>query len=507
MIVTYDPFRRSRQRISYVDAVAGARKTRTEVERAVKRALNNGEPTMFVMPTLRLIAENIEFAYECGAYESLIRDITSGDDALELVEHERVRSAIIEYLKDDISRGHLLFITHAAFWNITDWPDQARDYHLVFDEAPDVLLTRSPFYLRYNAFALTSWLRTRPADNDYDFVLPKEGKDADDPYKWLKLRASKKAHERDQIFKMMGDIPLWLLQDAALFTDRKAWQAMIGEGPNTYNRGRVTISGFRRPETFAQFRSATILSALFQHTMAYHIWSQLGVKFTRARNGHQRTQLGSRRLKIYWLFDQGWSKKTRNRSGGIENVLHLIKRSKVIDPNKSVCVLVNKDDGSEEDPARVTKIFGNAVMLPHKSLGLNTWREETQLIYLPALNSATPDIIWIQKALKIDADTQRIARAGQDAYQTMMRLSLREPTATDDITIVVVDRDVAMWLKNWFEPQAQVEVNEIDSRGVISRKRQRGRKTLNDEPMSVAERVRRHRERKANLKLVVDNDE
>jgi hypothetical protein len=38
--------------------------------------------------------------------------------------------------------------------------------------------------------------------------------------------------------------------------------------------------------------------------------------------------------------------------------------------------------------------------------------------------------------LGIDSKTQRIGRTGQEVYQTLMRLSLREPRATHDITLV-----------------------------------------------------------------------
>jgi hypothetical protein len=58
---------------------------------------------------------------------------------------------------------------------------------------------------------------------------------------------------------------------------------------------------------------------------------------------------------------------------------------------------------------------------------------------------------------------QRIARLGQEVYQTLMRLSLREPSSRADVTLVVVDKDVAEWLPQWFEPRDQVEVAEIDS--------------------------------------------
>lgn len=118
-----------------------------------------------------------------------------------------------------------------------------------------------------------------------------------------------------------------------------------------------------------------------------------------------------------------------------------------------------------------------------------------ELIYCAALNSYTPDIRYIQQVLGIDAPQQRIGRLGQEVYQTLMRLSLREPNATADVTVVVIDRDVAEWLLQWFEPQDQVEVSEIDASGVIHPRGKSGRPPIGDRAMSDAERKRLRRAR------------
>jgi hypothetical protein len=258
----------------------------------------------------------------------------------------------------------------------------------------------------------------------------------------------------------------------------------------------VTISGFRRPEVLMQFASATVMSALFESTYCYAIWSQLGVQFEKSTLvplAEPTTRLGKRRLKVFWLTDQGWSKRLRDRSGGIGAIFNLIIKAGVLDPSEPVCVCTNKDDASEDDPAVVRAHFPNAIMIPHNSRGQNRFRHYHQLIHCATLNSATPDIRWIETVLGLDSKTQRIARCGQEVYQTLLRLSIREPTATHDITLVVMDRDVALWLVQWFTPAAQVDVEEIDSSGVVRRKGKPGRPALGDRAMTAAERQRRRR--------------
>jgi hypothetical protein len=78
----------------------------------------------------------------------------------------------------------------------------------------------------------------------------------------------------------------------------------------------------------------------------------------------------------------------------------------------------------------------------------------------------------------------------------MMRLSLREPSSTHDVCVVVIDRDVAEWLVQWFEPRSQVEIVEIDSSNVIRRKGRTGRPPIGNTAMTNAERQRRWRLRR-----------
>jgi hypothetical protein len=104
-----------------------------------------------------------------------------------------------------------------------------------------------------------------------------------------------------------------------------------------------------------------------------------------------------------------------------------------------------------------------------------------------------PDIRWIEQMLVIDSHAQRIARTGQEIYQSLMRLSLRDPLSTRDVVLVVMDRDVATWLVQWLAPSEQVEVIEIDSDGVVRRKAKPGRPRIGDRPMTPAERQARRR--------------
>lgn len=330
----------------------------------------------------------------------------------------------------------------------------------------------------------------------YYLCEPKLAENGDDPWAWLKRRI--RLQELDDIYRYLHPIPAWLSQDAPLFTDIVAWDRMVKRADHKPDRGRITISGFRRPDMLAAFKRVTIMSALFRHTTIHAVWSQLGVRFVPSemiRIQVPTTPLGARRLRIYWLSDDGWSKRARDKAGGIGAIFDLIAKAGIINPVETVCACTNKDDATEDEPRVVREHFPSAIIMPHNARGQNRFRHFHQLIHCAALNAYTPDIRWMETALGIDARTQRIARTGQEVYQTMMRLSLREPSSQADVVVVVMDKDVAEWLPQWFEPTDQVEVIEIDSSGVIRPKGKPGRPRI-EHPLTPAERQARRRQRR-----------
>jgi hypothetical protein len=55
------------------------------------------------------------------------------------------------------------------------------------------------------------------------------------------------------VYGLIMPIPRWLLTGASLFCDWESWTRMIARHGHGPLRGRLTISGFRRPEALMQF--------------------------------------------------------------------------------------------------------------------------------------------------------------------------------------------------------------------------------------------------------------
>jgi len=321
------------------------------------------------------------------------------------------------------------------------------------------------------------------------------------PYCILRTHSPKRVQRRitlmpvDDVYRLLHPVPLWLKQQTQLFVE---WESRVrllagqGVGPQ---RGKVSICGFRRPDALRSFRRVTMLGALLQHSLTWHVWDSLGVRFAPSqliKLAQTTTRLGPRRLRIYWLSDEAWSKRLRDRSGGIDAILAAIAQAGVVDQRQPVCVQVNRDDGNEENPTVVRRFFPLAQVMPHKVEGQNRFRGIHQLIHCAALNSYTPDIRFLETVLGIDSREQRIARTGYAVYQALMRLSLRDPTGKDDVTLVVMDQDVAEWLRQWFTPDEQAVVAKLNT-DVIRSKKKPGRPRKSD-ALTNAERQQRWRE-------------
>jgi hypothetical protein len=324
------------------------------------------------------------------------------------------------------------------------------------------------------------------------------------PYCELKPTAVTRVRRRvnlapvDDVYRQLHPIPAWILQGCAVFCEWEAWVRLLSGRSGGSLRGQVSICGFRRPDALRRFARVTMLGALLQYSLAWAVWEALGVRFEPSqliRLNQTATLLGPRRLRIYWVTE-AWSKRLRDRSGGIAAILDAVVKAAVIDPSEPLCVVCNKDDGSEVNPDAVRKFFPMAQIMPHRVEGQNRFRHCHQLLHCAALNSWTPDIRFLETVLGIDARGQRIARTGAAVYQALMRLSLRDPTAKRDVTLVVMDRDVAEWLPQWFMPADQVEVAGIDAD--VARKGHPGR-PRKEFPLTNAQRQQRWRDRRRGI--------
>jgi hypothetical protein len=494
----HDPFRRIfGHTFYYVDSAAGTQKTRHAMRFAILETRMERK-TIIAMPTLKLIEETVkttipQIAKQLGVSVTPV-----------VITNENTKGSVAEKICQHIGKaegGQILFVTHEGILRIFDMPERINEWHLIIDEVFDPWLSSGVMKLRYSHFnlglrpdlergfgfvyarELHSTLGEAGSEKLYYHIVPNLIKDYKDV--WVNIRRHIYGQDHDQVYEIFKQIPLWLLQREALFTHKGNWLHMI-RGPsdekvkdNDMVKGRITITGFRRPDRFLDFRKVTIMSALFDSTMLQNLWSRLGIEFKQSLDiqlNIKTVSLGSRRLRIGWLTDTIWSKYSRKKSGGIEVIFDIIAKSGLIDRTQQVGIVLNKDDADNLDTITgIRKAFPKYKVLPHNVRGSNVWIHLNQLVYVAALNPVRTDVMWKERALGIDSVTQRLGRVGHEIYQTLMRLGIRLPEGTDDITVVVSEKMIADWLVQHFSPTEQVEVIPIDDGGRIYKPKPSGR--------------------------------
>jgi len=348
--------------------------------------------------------------------------------------------------------------------------------------------------------AVTTYARLKPT------LVTAENIDA-----LIKLDTRIKGKDKDDIYDYIAPIPEWVKRDylsgdAPVFTHKASWERLtVKPEAGTkfdFRFGTITFIGFRRPDKLKAFQSVTIMSALFEFTMARDVWKSLGVTFQKSDTiikSNPYIQLGKRTLHIYYLTDDRWTKYLRNRAKGIVNVFELIAKAKVFSRKDQIGIVINKDDDKRLHEIR--RVFPNVVQIPHASRGLNAYDNLHKMIYLAALNPYTSDIQWIENVLGIDAEQQRINRTGQEIYQTVNRLSMRKPKSRADVTVIIPEKFIADFVAKQYQPTDQVIVEElpIDTGDMFTHKtrgRKKGVPQGTTPPVSAKERMRQMRARK-----------
>lgn len=505
-----DPLRQVSGQFYYVNARAGAQKTRTAIRHAIKEYQTGGK-FIIAMPTEKLINETLNKTIPFISKELKLKVKP------EVIHSNTIKGSVPEAIAAYIGRaegGQILLVTHEGMLRVVKWPQRAEEWHLIIDEVFDPFLSSGVLKMRFSGhdvgpkydpegwtmgcfipLELQTTFGAEGTEKDYYHIAPRfaqrrEDKPEDEYNPWVIVESHVYGQDNDQVYEIFKDAPLWLLQKESLFTHKANWNRLMAPAgfhpapdgnPNekpqkpTLKKGHFIISGFRRPDRLLKFNSVTIMSALFDSTILQNIWSKLGIEFKESPDikvDEKTLPLGSRHLKIGYLTDAAWSKRSRDKSGGIETLFKIIAEARIIKHNKPVGITINNDDKKrlheEPDPYHsIKQYFPNYELLPHNVRGSNAFMKYSQLIYLAALNSNSPDIQWAEKALGIDSVDQRIGRVGHEIYQAFTRLSVRLDQGKEDVILVVPEKTIAEWLVQHFTPTSQIELVAIDDGGQI----------------------------------------
>ena len=389
--------------------------------------------------------------------------LKAGQDAILLCTHAAVMMLPVEWSMAAKRGGPERVLFNQSGWDLT------------IDEAPDII-----------SFLERSWPETHSVITRHVMPIPYRGD-------LLRLTPKDEVSERRLHVLAQGGQPnrddgyTSFAEPAAAIVDptrmvlvsRAQWLDLIATTRDgRYSRsadklflGALDLAVMLRPELFQHYRSATMMGARLDRTMAHVLWAKLSnVEFRphplQARLVPRHTAAQGERLRIYHAFDgrvtrQDLSRKAKDGRTMFRSMCDGIATFFAGVPFIWTAPLARpgSQHGVDNDffaPSKAhSQAFAPALRLPGRTHGLNKFRKYDNAALLSVVN-CTPNQYGMLGAIGLsDAEINR-AFGFNVVYQDALRCSLRDRDARGPVTIVVPDRATAEDLAEDF-PGCRVE--------------------------------------------------
>lgn len=458
----------------FVSSPAAAGKTYVMVRAAHSRAAA-GKNVLIVLPTLRLIDE-VTKAF-IGLEPRIEPEVHNSETT------SAVTSAILTALRDRPVVSRVLIVTSSALSALPFFP--AKEKWTVFvDEVPQVYSSVDENVPDTHHY-LTAGLELHPLGPVYGRLLVNSA------------AAMRGLSTTDDVVlcKVLGPAARMIMSpNLETYTPMASYQALCG------GTGRkLKLHFILRPALLAGFERVTILSANFENSLLYQIWSTEGQSFLEDKvlsdqlryREHQNGDL----VTINFALEKPWSKRARD-SNDRAQFNAIVDRASSLLEDKSFIWDANKDIADD--------IFRSpAVRLPSVSHGLNSFDHIHNVVCLSARNP-TPEQFKFLEWLGVPDSAVRRAVHFDALYQIVLRCSLRDVECQEKKLIIVPDRPSAEHLHRLLPGSA---IQKLDLGIVETSAPGRGRPRKHDD---VAARVRAHRAeqaRRASLAAAIMMDE
>lgn len=452
-------------KFKYVDAPAGSGKTYSLTHFAVEQA-NQHRKIVIAQPSKELIRQTCE-------------DIAEIDPAVKVTAifggrgTKNVVGAITQHLTNAAPlSGEVVLITHEGLKRL-ETQGYRGAWQLVVDEIPSVF-DHQPLTIKYTHVLVTPHLQLKSlgfgisaveavSSTTIDGLIAK----ADDDHNYRTFK--------DVLKAVMDPNRLVCVVDAT-------WTQLLSGDAK-----QCDFFVIQQPGSYAGWASVTFMGANAWHTEMMVIWPKLfDVEFDphpelNSRLRYHQHDNGDR-LTLHYMFDH-WSKSYADAPvAGKPVILHVVEVVKALFNGAGFLWGANKEN---ED------LFGPAGFLPHVPHGLNdhAFAACHNVALLSATNRQTPSIKFL-RLLDLSDDQITATLAHQIAYQAAMRCSLRDPTATEPVTIVVPAKATALWIAERF-PGSRAQLLETRLGGPQAN----GRPLIGKAKLTPAEKQARYRAR------------
>lgn len=430
--------------ILYCSAVCGARKTGVLIDKACELA-DMGQNVLILMPTKKLISEAVKRLKNRPHVPSLMvftEDMVDGSVSRALMEHFKLGEP-----------GQCVFAAHQVL-PYAEFLARRGDWHLFVDEAPEVHTYKRFKLPTHNSF-ITSVTRLEPHNSIYSRLLPVQANEM-----------SKLARNRG------GDDVIEVFRPLYQMLDNQHWTCFVNtEQCRRFETGEVdaiSVHAVLEPSIYQGFKSVLIVGAHFEDSRCFLLWSDK-VRFMSDESFASRLEFLEHQngslITIYYGTEEPWSQRSADKDiAGTTVRDRYIQAINNLFRDSSLLWLDNKS--RKDDP------FGpNAHRLAPKSHGLNHYSRFHDIAFLAALNPRTDDFRFLEKTFGISDEEVRRSIYFQDAYQAVLRTSIRDPRNKEPKRIIVPDRGLAEYLQECFpgsrivKLEAGMDLIEIKSPG------------------------------------------
>lgn len=405
-------------KIYYVDGLCGSKKSFKMREYVVDNFGYADRRICIIQPHNDLLKETQQKLLEEGISSLIITKQTIDGGVV---------SSIVDYVKYDTSQDVLL-ISHEAFLRIQYW-DNASKWELFVDELPQVHGFKS-----YNIAQGSQ-------------VLPKlfsvYDTDRSDKYYLVGYKTGAASNDERNTYSELLDHDSNKHED--IFVLKSQW-----DGVSSEQATQIEFHWFCNPSIFYGFREVTILTANFKSSALYNMWNDR-VKFCARHDisvDYTKHKLGDRKLDIYYITKQNWSKKLMKELGlgtSIEPLKAAINN--VFGGQAFLWAANNGYYGTSDVPLLDIQ---NGTRISTKSHGLNTFFHFNNVLILSALNLRTVHNSALELLYNFSSNKQKEAVSHADIYQTIMRSSLRNENSTENVSVIVPDKAFADWFMSLF---------------------------------------------------------
>lgn len=412
----------------YLPAIAGAGKTESAIKHAIENA-KKGEKVLFLQPTIALINQTQRRIQEQG-YSTFLYTITS-----ESQEGSATKSLNDTIDQADTSSGTIVQATHAAWQrlqrgNMSEWS-------LIADEPPSAFSTTSINAKRSHEF-LTKHLELGEARGDGYALLKPNKKESG----LARLHDLRRDAEHDDALARYADATQPFINGMTTYVNHQSYLELINGESH-----RLMMYHVITPRIYTGFKSVLLMSANFEDTEMYRIWSRLGVKFepVKGLGGQELPTEHSpevcKRIKIYYLVDR-WSLAAKSNykyrkiyeDECIRAVTELIGDQKFI-------YAINTGDRQS-----LFKGFPNGTQVKPMAHGLNEYRDRDHAVMFFIANHSVDRTDFLQKLFGIPFEEGMNMINTSAYYQFVCRTSLRETPAASSSRhniIIVMDKSLA----------------------------------------------------------------